>query len=402
MPQTCPNMDPLKLITMTIESRINTHINLDVVANFLECNDMMVALKYQKIKKGLYENTDDGIFKNQCSFLMNMNGKKINVKLFNNGKTIHVGCLTSKHCTDGTTYVIDAINNLSGTMYYDLSNIINTKRQKKFFTDMKRTHLDLMEDLVDYMELCDFDRRCLVAPRDGNLDYMMFLESLKSKSFVKEFSFIIMLINIFEKYFDKDHLPSLEEALQFPKFQQVMEHIRAGPRDFIECVFPAHINEPVVYDMRYEIRLINKGTDCNFFVDREACYNLLPRQSNVTGIKYNKERYAGVITTLQVDDGHKVKIILFNTGSINITSAKTHEQIEQAYDFIKSFCKNNFDRIIFRREYDNIRHEYESSLPDIHHDETSGYFLLNKRSIIANPRLVRLLNRLNLLDKYRV
>ena len=94
-----------------------------------------------------------------------------------------------------------------------------------------------------------------------------------------------------------------------------------------------------------------------------------------------------------------VKIILFNTGKINITAARTNEQVQEAYDFINAFCQKHFDHLLLKSEYLNKIKDYENNLPDqfnvglVKNAEgiENQFYLLKKSSITSNPRNLRIL-----------
>jgi len=140
-----------------------------------------------------------------------------------------------------------------------------------------------------------------------------------------------------------------------------------------------------------------------YFLNRTALVELLSAHPDVLSCTYDKNRYPGVITVYRTRT-KDVKIILFNTGKINITSTKTPEQVQQAYQFITEFCRENFEHLLLRSEYHNKIKEYEDMLPNQYHVgliEDKDYYLLKKSSITSNPRNVRFLKMKGLLDNYR-
>ena len=117
---------------------------------------------------------------------------------------------------------------------------------------------------------------------------------------------------------------------------------------------------------------------------------------------YNKTNYPGVVIEYQVPD-KTVKIIVFSTGKINITSANTNEQVHHAYEFIKKICRDYFDKLLLESAYEVKQQEYENSLPDQHYVgcfNSNNYCLLRKKNILFNPRNVRVLHEMKLLNKY--
>ena len=111
-----------------------------------------------------------------------------------------------------------------------------------------------------------------------------------------------------------------------------------------------------------------------------------------------------MLAQYQTTDGKVIKIIVFNTGKINITAASTHEQVQEGYSFIEKICHERFEELLLKCEYQNKKKEYEDSLPDQQYIGTindQSYYLLNKTRILSNPRNVRWLHNLGIIDKYR-
>jgi len=57
--------------------------------------------------------------------------------------------------------------------------------------------------------------------------------------------------------------------------------------------------------------------------------------------------YPGIILKYFHNNSHTVSIFIFSTGNINITGAKTSEQLDGAYSFVNTFIKENFDEVGF-------------------------------------------------------
>jgi hypothetical protein len=124
---------------------------------------------------------------------------------------------------------------------------------------------------------------------------------------------------------------------------------------------------------------------------------------DVVDCEYDKNKYPGVITEYNTPT-KVVKIILFNTGKINITSTQTQEQVDQAFQFITRICNDYFDKLLLESEYHNKIKEYEDKLPMQFYVgvvEDQQYYLLKKSSITSNPRNVRFLKLKSLSNMYR-
>jgi TATA-box binding protein (TBP) (component of TFIID and TFIIIB) len=57
--------------------------------------------------------------------------------------------------------------------------------------------------------------------------------------------------------------------------------------------------------------------------------------------------YPGIILKYLHNNTHTVSIFIFSTGNINITGAKTTDQLDGAYTYVNKFIKDNFDSVGF-------------------------------------------------------
>ena len=155
--------------------------------------------------------------------------------------------------------------------------------------------------------------------------------------------------------------------------------------------------------------MINHKSNCNYSVNRTSLNDIVSslivdnyEPFNVVDCFYHKTIYPGVIIEYQVPD-KTVKMIVFSTGKINITAANTNEQVHHAYEFIKKLCIDYFDKLLLESAYEDKQQEYEHSLPDQHYVgcfNGNKYYLLRKKNILMNPRNVRVLHEMKLLNKY--
>lgn len=414
-PTVVPPMRPLKLVTMTVQTNVNTYLNLDVVSTQLALDSMFVGIKCKGVVRGQVENEKSQTMKNVCSFNCNM-GKKINAKLFNNGKINNVGCLDPEQGVKITQHMVKRLSGLHGVVFYKATDYLTTVQEKnsnpkKAFKEFCKRYSILIPFLVQDLQLVELDALMFVEPE---LTYRYFANALKENElFLKEFNYLVLVIEILKKYFPEDTL-GLE---YFDMVQVIVTLITACTNDdqtIVTGEFPAYVSEIPSYDNSYRINLINKGTHCNFYVNRDALHRLITSDhTHVCGADYDMERYAGVIIRLKMPQElvinpkkQVIKVIIFNTGKINITSTQTHEQVQYAYNYISTFLKDHFNEVLFRIEYENKKRDYEALLPNKYPlkelENGSKMFLLNKRKILSNPRNVRLLNDLGLLQDYKV
>ena len=428
LPVNAPQMAPLKLVTMTVDACIRNitgkplNLNLDVIARHMPLDDKITSIKYRNMVRSqdgkgnepeinYHTETGSGRFKNQCTFVINVGEKNINTKFFNNGKMVNVGCKSPEHAVQTAEILVERICNMEGLVIYDIPDKIQAKNVKKFFKDDLRKKFGELIQLL----ICELDMDTSMEPFDSSLtaddSFKIFMdEVLTVPHYESDIMYLHTIINILKCYYDET---TLLDNFNTPEFRYLLfmitEHTNREIRE-ISCEFPSYLNNKsvIVFDPQtIEVVLINKSTNCGYYVNRTELVNLI--QNDTIKCTFDKNRYPGVIAeykTNNEEDGtsKNVKIIIFNTGKINITAARTHQQVQMAYEFISKFCTRYFTDLLLENEYYNKNKDYEDSLPSQFHVgviENQQYYLLKKSSITSNPRNIRFLVTKKLLDMYR-
>ena len=423
IPDEAPEMAPLKLITMTVKLNISACLNLDVISRYVKLDDQIIGVSYRDniirgacaSKKGQEEKeieyyTSDSIsgkFKNQCTFIVDIGEKRINTKVFNNGKLVNVGCKTPEHALTVAEILVKAFKSVEGTVIYSIPNKIASANVKKFFKDdLRKKFGTLIQTLANDLEL-QSNLEPFSACVSADEAYQMFQEEIQSDEYIHDILYVYTIINILKSYYDEKDLQELipYDTEEFKYLLTIITDYTDHDLDQIKYDFPAYLNHHNVIDIDHDsvnIALINKSTNCGYFINRAVLKDILPLESSVNKCVYDKNRYPGVITHYQTPT-KEVKIIIFNTGKINITATRTHEQVNQAYDFISRFCKDRFSDLLLTNEYHNKIKEYEDKLPiqyEVGMIEGQQYYLLKKSSITSNPRNIRFLKIKGLLCDY--
>lgn len=411
-------MSPLKLVTMTIDADINTHINLDVIARYTPLDERITEIRYRNIHrtpvqgapeddKEFYKSeTGSGRFKNQCTFIIDVGDKKINTKVFNNGKIVNVGCKKVEHAEQTSEILIDLFQNMKGLVIYTIPDTFPNNNIKKFFKDdLRKKYGKLIPLLTATLEL-ELDTDPFSGVMSSDEGYATFQRECENPRYISDIMYVHTIIRILKCYFEEGQLvkqydnPDLQAMLK-----TIQDHTDRDAAE-ISCVFPSYLNndKKIPFDKdTIEVVLINKSTNCGYFLNRTVLEELITDCPGVLKCTYDKNRYPGVITAYQTPTW-LVKIIVFNTGKINITKTRTHEQVQQAYDFISEFCREHFHELLLRSEYTNRQKESEDNMPAQFHVglvDDQQIYLLKKSSIISNPRNVRFLSKRKLLSYYR-
>lgn len=446
-----PEPSDVKLITMTINMELNIHINLDVAVRFIPLDDEIVGKVYgdyyegkvnKKKQKYPSASIDDitGGFKNQCTFIINVGDKNINTKVFNNGKLVNVGCKKIEHVYKAAEILVTRFHNLSGCIRYPiLQEFPFNKGTKKYFKDeLRKRWGDMLMTLINYIDY-PLDMSLLSNIHTADQAYKQFTCMLEEDPCVEDkIMYLMTLITLLRHYFpEKEGERTLVDFFDTPDFQSLLSQFientvinsdnkdiinitktddcgkdvspLAGSNnredgDYIEMVFPCYLHEEIPIKLDYSqasVHLINHVMNCNFLLDRIKVIELLKECDQIDKhIKYDPETYPGVIAQ------HKstgIKIIFFNTGKINITAAKTFEQVQIIYQFVKDFCHDNYEHIVRQNGYINKQLELLDEMPNQLSIGTiygKQYHILKKSHILTNPRNIYLLKKFNLIDKY--
>jgi TATA-box binding protein (TBP) (component of TFIID and TFIIIB) len=426
-PLISPEMSPLNLVTMTVNFHLKKNLNLKVIAEGLDIDKNIKGIKYQSIYKGSYavqinkkkssKKRNAGSFKNQCTFRIDVGDKEVNTKLFNNGNMVNAGCLSEQHAITTTKTIIDKIHNIEKEICYEIPPSFINKNINKFFKDdiRKRNSL-LYQTLITYFEL-DTNLECF-DPCMSNEDCFPIFRYLadNDKTFQSDIMYINTVISILKSYYNDDIC--LLSVFDTPEFQYLLYLIETGTnrsKNIIKAVFPSYLNNHEKIDLdlsEIRIDLINQSTKCNYKLKREKLYeiinDMIPKNITddmvyyVSSCIYDKSNYAGVKIQYVVPN-KTVKIIVFDTGKINITATKSHQQVVDAYNFIKEICSKHFHSLLLKTSY-VTESSGENELPDQHFtgsDSSYSYYLLRKKNILENPRNVRILHEMGLLDFYK-
>jgi TATA-box binding protein (TBP) (component of TFIID and TFIIIB) len=431
MPAEPPALDPLKLVTMTVSANVNQYFNLDVLSRYTPLDSNIIGIHYRDVHRGQgsSETTDEqsadadpdadpevgksGRFKNQCTFVINDGNKIINTKLFNNGKMVNVGCKTPDQAVFTANTLMRAFTGMKGCVNYIISKTLkgkSTKELKKFFKDdLRKKFGQLIQLLVCHLEFTT-NLECFDPSSSADDSFAIFTETCETDpQFVKDILYLYTIINILKCYYCES---TLTDKFGDAPFQFILSAIIENTdreQGVISYEFPAYIPSSPDSEISFNpatVRtvLINKSTKCGYFINRNGLQSLLEKQKEIVQCKFDKSKYPGVLAQYQTTEDKVIKIIIFNTGKINITAASTHTQVQEAYEFISRICTEYFDELLLRCEYQNKKKEYEDSLPNQHFVgviNDQSYYLLNKSRILANPRNVRCLHNLGILDRYR-
>jgi len=196
----------VELTTMTITNIINKNINIEVIARYMNMNEYIIGIGNDCVERGVYQkktkkyykrrqsavlntrkikkqqkqqNNSERInknkskkdFYNQVTFITMPNGtsdniidveefKKnkthenitlINVKLFNNGRLVMVGCKSTEDAHKAGNKVVDLINtNPQGHIVYQISDNIAKEYDEREIVKFLTTHIKPLKAILKY------------------------------------------------------------------------------------------------------------------------------------------------------------------------------------------------------------------------------------------------------------
>ena len=418
IPDVSMPLSDLKLVTMTIAITTGLNFNLAVIAEHIALNAEILSVSYRKIKRGTFKkkkSPDAGVdndsekFKNQCSFDIDIGEKIINTKLFNNGKIINVGCRNEAHALASVSILMKYIHGLKGELIVKIPSLFSFQHLKKFFKDdLRKKFNDLIQilavELPVRLDLAPFDLGLSV---DEAYDHFQVLLQ-QEPGYERHIMYIYGIIQVLKYYYEETDIIN-----HIKKDEGLWELIACTSPENITGIFPAYLGQmDLEKKHKPTIVLINKSTNSGYYVNRATLETLISKEPCIVSCKFDKNRYPGVIIEFKTSAacGQKIiKFIFFNTGKINITAACSHEQVQEAYDFLNVFCQTHFKELLLTSEYVNKNKEYDLQLPDVFNVGitcTNGLekhiYLLKKSYIMSNPRNLRILKLNNYLDKYKI
>ena len=155
--------------------------------------------------------------------------------------------------------------------------------------------------------------------------------------------------------------------------------------------------------------LINSDFNTNFNINLSQVSNILKNDYAIYNYYQPNNKYPGVIIKFYYNENYLdntiynlgvcncpnhcaekdkktctiISISVFRPGSIIITAAKSIKQLVFAYNFINNFLKDNFDKIIYKHDYDNTKQYKINQQRKI--CRKSQLYYINKKNIINKP-----------------
>ena len=308
-----PEPTKYRISTMTMITSFNCNINLEVVSRYFKLDDKIISMVYgDKPVKSINIKKNNRPFFNQATIIVKLNPlKKINIKIFSNGKIQMTGV---KKKTDGEialNIIIDKLKETNGLV--PVKNLLDSQLIKYF---LEVSNKSLIDD--EYIE------------KDKDLKNIL------------------------------NRLKIIEEIYKIKKNEDVMVHVNSIEK--IESIKIENI----------DIVLINSDFNINFKIKRNNLFSILSNDYNIVtryepGIypgvnskyywnkEYVNEKYEGKCYCSNKCNGKgkgngngdckKITIAAFQSGSVIITGAREILHIEKAKNFINRVFMENYELI---------------------------------------------------------
>jgi TATA-box binding protein (TBP) (component of TFIID and TFIIIB) len=353
-----PKVPSLNIFTMTLSINLGFSINLLNIGLYLEPDSVILGIKYKfgehTFLKGIYKTKSDKSFFNQVSLIVQTHQKKINVKLFQNGKLQLTGCKSKSDAYDVKQILLEYLSKINGE---DTKTVCAT------------SSMPIVDDYY-FIYSHTIPSKCIGFTRGidfviGNkiCDYHSSLGVYISRKSIGSHTYPIYDLNgnpIGEK-----KIKLFKNCKKIYKNWDIVDNLLFSgeiPIGQIEYILPLQENvgfetsktikyDKTVLEMKnglgntpVEIYSAMFSFTLPFKIDRQKLYTKLLANSYIA--KFQPNRYSGVHLLLKINEegvvvnkgtGSQVSVIFFQSGSVICSGIKNEEDIEKIYRFIQNF-----------------------------------------------------------------
>lgn len=450
-----PEPEPLQLIIITCKTYMNCCLNLDLIAKKLVLDDQIIgkkllgvveegfitsknkAPKPEKSKNKRHIFRKD--FSNQCTIVVKIDGiiKKLNLKIFGNGKIVITGGLSPDDGKKAVMILREKIRHLSGEyqirndiqfsdLFEGLSVYIKYINKNyivflKFF-EILGINLDLRLDLLlnkkvveKYEDLDAYKINTVCDPlKEG-----MIAGSTKD---IEAYLRLIQVFNVCHLYFPNSTLLEKLESKD-PLVYRIINDLY----ELKSVTLPLTFNmEQFNQDFSVTTENYNTMFSCGIQINREVFTQILNQKYKkpnlISSAKFEPSNYQGInvkyVSRIMchpscTSGGKKkctkclckeISFLIFQEGKIIITGGRTWDQLIDGYNVITGILKTEYHDITVTKDPRSSASAQTANYPShIIRTEADGitYTYINKKTQIQeNPRNVFLLKKEGLLAKY--
>jgi hypothetical protein len=300
---------PYRISTMTLITSFNCNINLEVVSKYFAIDDKIISMVYgdKPVKNSSIKKSNRPFF-NQATIIVRLDPlRKINVKIFSNGKIQMTGVKKIVEGHEALKFIIEKLKITEGKI--PLDKVLDSQLELVYKENRKGPHFKdsyPIEDSILYKERLIFEIEKLIKISELKCHCIENMEGF-SYSDIE-----VVLINS-------------DFNINFKIKRNILFQILKDKYNFVSRF------EPGIYP----------GVNNKFYWNK--LYNNDPTKQR--GICYCQKPCDGKGLGNGDGDCKKITIAAFSSGSVIITGARQIKQINDCYDFINGVFKDNYDRI---------------------------------------------------------
>ncbi len=298
-----------RISTMTLITSFNCNINLEVVSKYFELDDKIISMVYgDKPVKNSKHKTNRPFF-NQATIIVKLDPlRKVNVKIFSNGKIQMTGVKQVEEGSQALNLIINKLKQTKGLI--PLDKVLDSQLEKIYLE--KRGNKSHFKDSypIDnpglFKERLIFEIEKLIDTNEIDVHSIEELENFKYSDFQ-----IVLINSDFNINF------KIKRNILFSILKDEYNiHSRFEPGIY-----------PGVNNKFYWNKLFNNDPTKK----KGVCYCTKPCNGKGLG---NGD-----------GDCKKITIAAFSSGSVIITGARMKEQIDDCYNFINGVFRDNYGKI---------------------------------------------------------
>jgi TATA-box binding protein (TBP) (component of TFIID and TFIIIB) len=442
-PVALPQPTELRLIIVTSKTHLDCNMNLELIAKKLVLDDKVIGKKLlgvieeglikkkvkspKKPKNGKKRSRKD--FSNQCTVIVRApkSDKKLNLKIFGNGKIVITGGLSEEDGKYAVNILRERIRDVEDTYQikqdFKFSDCFDsTAAYLKFifknyliflkFFSMYQVNIDLRLDIVLNKKLVEklseYDSEICDPVKDDML-------RCDDPSNLDKYLRLIQIFNICHLYFPND--------IFLDKLNKEDTHLVALIHELYSLkpvILPLTFSKDK-FDNDFVVTVENYNTmfHCGFQNNREVFTQILNNKYKLNGLiesaKFEPSNYQGInvkyisrilcnpkCESLGKKKNNKcgckeISFLIFQEGNIIITGGKSWRQLLDGYNVILNIIKDEYNDIVVEKPTKSS----DTDMPaQIVKNGGKVVYINKQRQILENPRNMFLLKKLAMLNLY--
>lgn len=392
-----PEPSEYRISTMTMITTFGCNINLDVVDKYFEVDNVIISMDYghKPVKSStIKKRKNKRPFFNQATMIVKLDPlKKINVKIFSNGKIQMTGVKKESDCRLALDLIIKKLEKTNG--HINIKKLLVSHQSELLQKYLNRE----FRPLSNYYYNKDEKTDSLILDSKKVYEHLIgviFLQKSKNYTFPLPIDFYKKNVITMKNYEEE-----ITYELDTDKIYELLEE-----NDVSYYAYSVE-NKKEINIGEIETVLINSDFNVNFKIKRNILHSILKDDYQIVS-RFEPGIYPGVnnkyyFNTDYKDKEHKgrcyctkkcegkgsgkgngeckkITIAAFQSGSIIITGARDIIHIVAAKNFITSVLKENYD-LIRKIEAPFIDIDTSDKQPPKKYIKTSDIFYINRKSL---------------------